>query len=218
MAAPTSTRCSRRGIRASSSAPRSPSVLFGDSDPAAGCRSRSRASDEQGPAPPSRPERYPGVNGTERYDEDIFVGYRFYDRFGQRPLFPFGYGLSYARFRFDGLRVFTGRHDDVLASVRVTNTSGRAGSTVAQAYVGFPASTGEPPQQLKGYEKVRLAAGGKPAGAPAPRARRAVVLRHGARQAGRGPRSLHALGRQLLARPGGARQVRDRTSQALMKA
>jgi beta-glucosidase len=47
----------------------------------------------------------------------------------------------------------------VLASVRVTNTSGRAGSTVAQAYVGFPASTGEPPQQLKGYEKVGLAPG-----------------------------------------------------------
>jgi beta-glucosidase len=135
------------------------SVLYGDSDPGGRLPVTFPASDQQGPAPPSRPERYPGINGTERYDEGIFVGYRFYDRVGQRPLFGFGYGLSYARFRFDDLRVFSDRHDGVLASVRVTNTSGRAGSTVAQAYVGFAASTGEPPQQLKGYEKVRLAPG-----------------------------------------------------------
>jgi beta-glucosidase len=135
------------------------SVLYGDSDPGGRLPVTFPASDEQGPAPPSRPERYPGVNSTERYDEGIFVGYRFYDRFGQRPQFEFGYGLSYARFRMRDLRVFSGGREDVLASVRVTNTSDRSGSTVAQAYVGFPASTGEPPQQLKGYEKVRLAPG-----------------------------------------------------------
>jgi beta-glucosidase len=135
------------------------SVLYGDSDPGGRLPVTFPASDEQGPAPPSRPERYPGVDSTVHYDEGIFVGYRWYDRFGQRPLFPFGYGLSYARFRFDDLRVVSDRRDAVLASVRVTNTSGRAGSTVAQVYVGFPAATGEPPQQLKGYEKLRLAAG-----------------------------------------------------------
>jgi beta-glucosidase len=43
--------------------------------------------------------------------------------------------------------------------VRVRNTSARAGSTVAQAYVTFPAAAGEPPRQLKGYEKVRLGPG-----------------------------------------------------------
>jgi hypothetical protein len=121
---------------------------------------RFAASDEHGPAPPSRPERYPGISGQERYDEGIFVGYRWYDRFRQRPLFEFGYGLSYARFRFDGLRVRADRHGDVVATVRVTNTGDRAGSTGAQAYVGFPRSAGEPPQQLKGYEKVALAPGG----------------------------------------------------------
>jgi beta-glucosidase len=133
-------------------------VLFGDADPGGRLPVTFPASDEQGPAPPSQPERYPGVNGTERYDEGIFVGYRFYDQFGQKPLFPFGYGLSYARFRFDHLRVRThGR--DVVAEVRVSNVSDRAGSTVAQAYVSFPAPAGEPPRQLKGYEKVRLGAG-----------------------------------------------------------
>jgi beta-glucosidase len=134
-------------------------VLWGDSDPGGRLPVTFPASDAQGPAPPGRPERYPGVGGQERYDEGILVGYRWYDEFRQRPLFPFGYGLSYARFRFDGLHVSVARDGSVSASVRVTNVSGRAGSTVAQAYVGFPSPAGEPPRQLKGYEKVRLAPG-----------------------------------------------------------
>jgi beta-glucosidase len=130
------------------------SVLFGDSDPGGRLPITFPASDSQGPAPPTRPERYPGVNGEVHYDEGLLVGYRWYDATGQRPLFPFGYGLSYARFRFSDLRV----HGDV-ATVRVTNLSRRAGSTVAQAYLSFPRSAGEPPRQLKGYEKVALGPG-----------------------------------------------------------
>jgi beta-glucosidase len=133
-------------------------VLFGDSDPGGRLPVTFPASDAQGPAPTTRPERYPGVNGEQRYDEGIFVGYRWYDRFGQEPLFPFGFGLSYADFRFGDLRV---RSDDrgVVASTRVTNTSRRVGSTVAQAYLSFPRSAGEPPRQLKGYEKAALGPG-----------------------------------------------------------
>jgi beta-glucosidase len=133
-------------------------VLFGDADPGGRLPATFPASDEQGPAPPSEPERFPGVNGTERYDEGIFVGYRFYDQVGQQPLFPFGFGLSYARFRFDDLDVDR-RGDDIVARVRVRNVSDRTGSAVAQAYVSFPRAAGEPPWQLKGYEKVRLAPG-----------------------------------------------------------
>jgi beta-glucosidase len=133
-------------------------VLFGDSDPGGRLPVTFPASDAQGPAPPTRPERYPGVNGEQRYDEGIFVGYRWYDRFRQQPLFPFGYGLSYADFRFGDIRLrFDG--GDVVASARVTNTSRRAGSTVAQAYLSFPRSAGEPPRQLEGYEKVALEPG-----------------------------------------------------------
>jgi beta-glucosidase len=47
----------------------------------------------------------------------------------------------------------------VVAWTRVTNTSRRAGSTVAQAYLSFPRSAGEPPRQLKGYDKVALGPG-----------------------------------------------------------
>ncbi len=131
------------------------SVLFGDSDPGGRLPVTFPADDTQGPAPTTRPERYPGINGEQRYDEGIFVGYRWYDQFRQQPLFPFGYGLSYADFRFRDLRVWAG-HGAVTATTRVTNTSRRAGSTVAQAYLSFPRSAGEPPRQLKGYEKVQL--------------------------------------------------------------
>ena len=113
-------------------------VLFGDSDPGGRLPVTFPASDEQGPAPPTRPERYPGVNGEQRYDEGIFVGYRWYDQFRQQPLFPFGYGLSYARLPLRRpARARPTRRGT--ATTRVTNTSRRAGSTVAQAYLVLPA-------------------------------------------------------------------------------
>jgi beta-glucosidase len=131
------------------------SVLFGDSDPGGRLPVTYPASDTQGPAPPTRPERYPGVNGQERYDEGLLVGYRWYDQVGQKPQFPFGYGLSYASFRLRDLRVDTRRHA-VDVSLRVTNTSRRAGSEVVQLYLSHPRGSGEPPKQLKGYRKVTL--------------------------------------------------------------
>ncbi len=75
-------------------------VLFGDADPAGRLPVTFPASDTQGPAPVTQPEHYPGVNGVERYDEGLDVGYRWYDATGQRPLFPFGYGLSYRASRY----------------------------------------------------------------------------------------------------------------------
>jgi beta-glucosidase len=134
------------------------SVLFGDSDASGRLPVTFPASDFQGPAPVTRPERYPGIDLEERYDEGLLVGYRWYDATGQRPLFPFGYGLSYTRFRFDEEHVSTDR-DGVVASVRVTNVGDRAGTATPQAYVAFPRGAGEPPWQLEGYAKVALARG-----------------------------------------------------------
>jgi beta-glucosidase len=105
------------------------------------------------------PEEYPGTGGAVHYDEDIDVGYRFYDRAGQQPLFPFGYGLSYTTFAVGDLRV-TRRHGGAIGvSVRVRNTGTRAGAEIVELYVGFPAATGEPPNQLKGFAKVLLEPG-----------------------------------------------------------
>ena len=133
-------------------------VLFGDSRsgrPAAGHVPGERRA---GPGAAVAAGALPRRQQRERYDEGIFVGYRFYDRFGRTPLFPFGFGLSYARFLFDDLHVRT-HGSDVVATVRVRNISDRAGSTVAQAYVSFPAAAGEPPRQVEGFEKVRLGPG-----------------------------------------------------------
>ncbi|MEN0128906.1 MAG: glycoside hydrolase family 3 C-terminal domain-containing protein [Brevundimonas sp.] len=106
--------------------------------------------------------QFPGQNGTEQYSEGIDVGYRWYDRQAIAPLFPFGHGLSYTTFAYSGLQV--GAPDgagNVVVSFDVTNTGSRAGSEVAQVYVGQPASSGEAPKNLRGFAKVPLQPGEK---------------------------------------------------------
>jgi beta-glucosidase len=129
-------------------------VLFGDVDPAGRLPMTFPASEAQGPA--TELAQYPGTNGAVHYDEDVDVGYRYYDRVAQTPLFPFGYGLSYTSFSLDRLRVRRRRDGRYDVSVRVRNTGARAGAAVPQLYVGFPSSTGEPPNQLKGFGKIVL--------------------------------------------------------------
>jgi beta-glucosidase len=50
---------------------------------------------------------YPGKNGVVHYNDDIYVGYRYYDTYGVEPLFPFGHGLSYTNFKYDNMVVST---------------------------------------------------------------------------------------------------------------
>jgi beta-glucosidase len=73
-------------------------------------------------------------------------------------LASFGFGLSYTAFRFSNLTV-TPTSGGAVARFDVKNTGSRAGAEVAQAYVGMPSSTGEPPNQLKGFQKVWLEPG-----------------------------------------------------------
>jgi beta-glucosidase len=98
-----------------------------------------------------KPDEYPGVNLQEYYREQLNVGYRWYLTHGVKPRFPFGFGLSYTQFSLSGLTL-TGRQ----ASVTLTNTGMAAGAEVVQLYVEFPKSAGEPPLQLKGFQKVLL--------------------------------------------------------------
>jgi beta-glucosidase len=105
------------------------------------------------------PEQYPGVDGTAHYSEGIEVGYRGYTANNVTPLFPFGFGLSYTTFSFDGLKVTrAGGSNNATVSFKVTNTGKVAGAEVAQLYLGFPniAEGNEPPIQLKGFRKVML--------------------------------------------------------------
>lgn len=132
-------------------------VLFGDLEPSGRLPMTFPATEDQGPA--TGQAQYPGVDGAVHYDEGIDVGYRFYDRMGRQPLFPFGYGLSYTSFSLDHLRVKRRRHGAYRVAVRVRNTGARTGAAVVQLYVGFPEPTGEPPNQLRGFAKVMLKPG-----------------------------------------------------------
>lgn len=74
------------------------------------------------------------------------------------PLFPFGYGLSYTTFSYSHLHVHRAG-SRIAVSFTVKNVGTRAGSDVPQLYVDDPAAAGEPPKQLKGYQRVFLRRG-----------------------------------------------------------
>ncbi len=131
-------------------------VLFGDVNPSGKLPVTFPRSDNQRPARST--VEYPGDGDDVYYAEGLLIGYRWYDATGQRPLFPFGYGLSYTSFRFSHLTVSRGG-GKLVARVTVTNTGRRAGAEVAQLYVGSPAAAHEPRRQLKAYTKVSLGSG-----------------------------------------------------------
>ena len=96
------------------------------------------------------------------YKEGVLVGYRWFDAKGILPLFPFGYGLSYASFALGKPEATTAEDGTVTVRVPVTNTSSRPGSTVVQGYVERPAA-GYPepsaPRRLGAFAKVHLKPG-----------------------------------------------------------
>ena len=101
---------------------------------------------------------YPGENGQVHYEEDIFVGYRWYEARGIEPLFPFGHGLSYTTFEY-GQPVVSQGGDTSVVEVPVTNTGDRDGTEIVQLYVAHQPGGDRPPKELKGYVALALAAG-----------------------------------------------------------
>ena len=93
------------------------------------------------------------------YDEGVKVGYKWYDAENKKPLFPFGYGLSYTTYRYSGLQVTPG--EKVKVTFTVANTGAREGSEIAEVYAGLPAAAQEPPKRLVGFTKVKLNPGEK---------------------------------------------------------
>ncbi len=132
-------------------------VLFGDVNPSGKLPVTFPKSLAQVPASTKR--QWPGVGGKVHYSEGVLVGYRWYSTRHLTPMFPFGYGLSYTTFAFGHLTVRPGRHGELVVRASVTNTGARPGADVAQLYVGDPAPTGEPAEQLKGYQRVELRPG-----------------------------------------------------------
>jgi len=133
------------------------SVLFGDEDPGGRLPVTFPAHAGQGPV--QAVEQYPGIGGVATYTEDILVGYRFFAANNQQPSFPFGHGLSFARFGYEDLRIRRPGPGEIHVSFGIVNTSPRPGHEVAQLYLRYPVQAAEPPLQLKGFQRVHLAAG-----------------------------------------------------------
>ena len=105
---------------------------------------------------------FPGVPAKNPvnafYEEGIYVGYRYYETFGVKPSYPFGYGLSYTNFSFSPLHLNKTTFDDEIeVSVEVKNIGKTAGKEVVQLYIHAPVTVIEKPTyELKGFEKTRL--------------------------------------------------------------
>ncbi|KAK6199618.1 beta-glucosidase [Scheffersomyces amazonensis] len=99
------------------------------------------------------------TNGQVWYGEDVFVGYRYYEKIDLEPLYPFGYGLSYTTFDFKDLVVKSIR-DNVNIKVQVTNTGKVKGAEVVQVYIQPETPlVNRPVKELKDFAKVELEAG-----------------------------------------------------------
>lgn len=113
---------------------------------------------------------YPGIVRTddshvvdEKYNESIFVGYRWADKEKTKPLFPFGHGLSYTTFKYGKAvadRKVMGMDETLTVTVPVTNTGNREGAEVVQLYISdLKSSLPRPVKELKRFSKVKLAPG-----------------------------------------------------------
>ena len=91
------------------------------------------------------------------YEEDIYVGYRYFDSFGKPVAYPFGFGLSYTTFGYENLTV-SEANGVYTVKVDVKNTGSRAGRNVVELFVAAPNSKkmNKPEKELRNYAKTRL--------------------------------------------------------------
>lgn len=110
---------------------------------------------------------YPGTKRNDgsditdtRYNEGIYVGYRWHDTRHIKPLFAFGHGLSYTSFKYGKVTASNSEmtaNDSITFSVDVTNTGNRAGAEVVQLYISDEkCSVDRPVKELKGFKKIYL--------------------------------------------------------------
>ena len=138
-------------------------ILFGDAAPQGRLPITFPKDQSQGPG--VAPRNYPGLTApdgsidTTYFDEELLVGYRWWDGHRQTPLFPFGYGLTYSPMKLGDVAVAAeGKTVRVVATVR--NLGALPDSEVAQVYIGFPAGAGEPPKRLAGFQRIAVEPGG----------------------------------------------------------
>ncbi|HUT55107.1 MAG TPA: glycoside hydrolase family 3 C-terminal domain-containing protein [bacterium] len=102
-------------------------------------------------------------NGSKEVKYGRYHGYRYMEKHGAEPLFPFGFGLSYTTYQYANLKLdkkSAGRSGKVVARVDVTNTGKMAGEEVVELYAGCPGSkVDRAKKELKGFARVALAPG-----------------------------------------------------------
>lgn len=98
-----------------------------------------------------------------RYEEGIYVGYRYFNTFNVKPAFPFGYGLSYTSFSYSNLKLSSAQlNGKITASITIQNTGKTAGKEVVQLYITAPGkSMNKPTIELKAFAKTKLLAPGE---------------------------------------------------------
>ena len=136
-------------------------ILFGDVNPSGHLPATFERKEADNPA---FANYYPeGDSKRVDYKEGIFVGYRGYEKNKIKPLFPFGFGLSYTTFKFANLtfdQKSEGGEIHAVASFDVTNTGARKGAEVAQLYVTEEhPKVPRPEHELKGFERIELSPG-----------------------------------------------------------
>lgn len=101
-----------------------------------------------------------GDGYVEEYTDRVFVGYRYYEKYGKKVLFPFGHGLSYANFEYSNLKVEKMSETDYQVSYDITNKSDIDAKEVSQIYVrDFNAMVARPIKELKNFSKDLIKAG-----------------------------------------------------------
>ena len=103
---------------------------------------------------------YKKEDGTTRYEDGIYVGYRHFEKNKIEPLFPFGYGLSYTTFEYSGINLSSkeiDNNDKLTISLKLKNTGRSKGSEVVQLYINdLQSSVDRPVKELKAFKKVSL--------------------------------------------------------------
>ena len=132
------------------------SVLFGDINPSGKLPFSFIKGPEQSPAC----KDYKNPSLQIKYDEGVFIGYRYLDKNKLEPVFPFGYGLSYTTFEYSNIKVKDLGSKNFEVSIDIKNTGSVKGNEVAQLYVSEKVcSVPRPVKELKGFSKIFLDAG-----------------------------------------------------------
>lgn len=133
-------------------------VLVGRVDPSGKLAQTFPANYEDEPSAKNFPGTPVGNPVQSIYNEGVYVGYRYFNSFGVKTAYPFGYGLSYTKFKYSNLKLSnTTFSNHLTATVTITNTGQSAGEEVVQLYLTAPSKVlDKPKEELKAFAKTRL--------------------------------------------------------------